>query len=81
MLKDFIGQKNIIEDVENTYWPPSKDWPGMEFNKESLVVENNREDFDKFVMEELIRGVDENKNDIFSVHFYNSAIIITKKLG
>ena len=71
----------IIEDVINTYGDAHTNWPGMKYNKEDLNYHNDREEFEKFIINDLIRKCDAGKDDIFSILFYSSAIIITKKLG
>jgi len=71
----------IIEDIFNTYSPAMKNWPGMKYNDDDLDYNNNREEFEKFLIHELIRNVDKIDSDIFSVNIYMSTIVIRKNVN
>jgi hypothetical protein len=61
--------KNFSEDV--------KSWPGMSYNNPNVSFSNNREDFDRFLLEK-IELLDKKGGDIFSVHIHSETIIIEK---
>ena len=73
----------IIEDLPICWGDMSeysKSWPGMEYNRSDLQLDNVQIDIDKFIIDK-IKDIQHNPNtDIYSIDFTLGSMIFTKKI-
>ncbi len=73
----------VIEDLKQSYRQLEKElnvsqtWPGMKYNSKPDELNNDRADFDRFILE-YVKQMDHRNGNVLSVHFWSQMCIITK---
>lgn len=81
------GGYYVIEDTHCCYgnkWfhnfsESVNSWPGMSYNKSNVSFENDRNTFDKFLLDK-IELLDKKMGTVFSIHIHSETIIIEKTI-